>query len=234
RPRIFWALHEVKNNPIIKLRVGFASIYTKEALSAFIFAGLFRTVMVHQYTFFINSLAHIWGKQTYGTQFTAKDNHFISLFTYGEGYHNFHHHFQNDYRNGIRWYDYDPTKWSINFLSSLGLAYKLKTTPEQEIILAKVKERSRSLSTKKTELFDQWAHKIEPIKERMDQCALHLKTLQDEYNKLKMDFKSRGDLKVALLKREIKMARRELKLRYAHWKAIVAHLEKAQIQPMPL
>ena len=126
-----------------------------EPLGAFIFAGVFRVVMVHQYTFFINSLAHIWGKQTFGTENSAKDNAFISLFTYGEGYHNFHHHFQNDYRNGIRWYDYDPTKWIIGFMSSLGMVAKLKRTPEQEIILAKVSEKSRTLSHRREEILEQ-------------------------------------------------------------------------------
>jgi stearoyl-CoA desaturase (delta-9 desaturase) len=50
----------------------------------------------------------------------------IALFTYGEGYHNFHHTFQWDYRNGIFWYQYDPTKWLIKALSWCSLATDLK------------------------------------------------------------------------------------------------------------
>ena len=46
--------------------------------------------------------------------------------TYGEGYHNFHHTFQWDYRNGYLWYHFDPTKWPIRGLSVIGLAGSLK------------------------------------------------------------------------------------------------------------
>ena len=43
-----------------------------------------------------------------------------AFLTYGEGYHNFHHIFQADYRNGIRWWQWDPTKWMISLCSKLG------------------------------------------------------------------------------------------------------------------
>lgn len=199
---------------------------------AFVFAGLLRVVFVHQYTFFINSLSHIWGKQTFGNQNSAKDNAFISLFTYGEGYHNFHHHFQNDYRNGIHWYDYDPTKWIIRFMNTLGMTEKLKKVPEQEIILAKISQRSKKLELPKNEIMEQFAPKVEQIKERIDQCALQLKAMQDEYSRMTKVMKDKRDLQVALLRREIKMAKKELRLRYAHWKMLVAQIEKAQLGPL--
>ena len=49
----------------------------------------------------------------------------MSFLTYGEGYHNYHHIFQTDYRNGIRWWQWDPTKWMINLCSKVGLASNL-------------------------------------------------------------------------------------------------------------
>ena len=93
--------------------------------------------MVHHVTFFINSLCHIWGKQTYTDVNTAKDNGILALFTFGEGYHNFHHIFEYDYRNGIRWWHYDPTKWLIKSLSVLGMAKNLRKCPEDRIQQAK-------------------------------------------------------------------------------------------------
>ena len=51
----------------------------------------------------------------------------------GEGYHNFHHEFPNDYRNGVKWWDYDPTKWFVGALSWLGLAWQLRRFPLNEI-----------------------------------------------------------------------------------------------------
>ncbi|MBL6750021.1 MAG: fatty acid desaturase [Nevskia sp.] len=95
--------------------------------------GLLRLVINHHCTFFINSMAHYWGRRPYTVQNTARDNDILALFTFGEGYHNFHHLFQWDYRNGIRWWQYDPTKWWIAGFSALGLAHSLKRVPEFKI-----------------------------------------------------------------------------------------------------
>lgn len=96
-------------------------------------AGLLRLVLSHHVTFFINSLAHSWGRRPYTADNTARDNDVVSLLTYGEGYHNYHHLFQWDYRNGVRWWQYDPTKWLIAGLAWLGLTRNLKRVPEFKI-----------------------------------------------------------------------------------------------------
>lgn len=95
--------------------------------------GFLRLVVSHHTTFFINSLAHIWGRRPYTEANTARDNDVLAFFTYGEGYHNYHHLFQGDYRNGVKWWQYDPTKWLIFVASKLGLASKLKRTPAAKI-----------------------------------------------------------------------------------------------------
>jgi stearoyl-CoA desaturase (delta-9 desaturase) len=92
----------------------------------FLLGGLLRLVVSHHTTFFINSLAHMWGRQPYTDENTARDNDLLAFFTHGEGYHNYHHIFQYDYRNGIRWWQYDPTKWMIAGLSFVGLTSNLK------------------------------------------------------------------------------------------------------------
>ena len=79
----------------------------------FLLGGLLRLVINHHFTWFINSLAHMWGTQPYTDENTARDNPVLAFLTYGEGYHNFHHIFQNDYRNGVKWWQFDPTKWLI-------------------------------------------------------------------------------------------------------------------------
>ena len=109
-----------------------------DIISMVLLAGLLRLVVVHHCTFFINSLAHIWGKQPYTNKNTARDNAFLALLTYGEGYHNFHHIFENDYRNGIKWWDYDPTKWLIKLMSLTGLASDLRKVPQERIEAAKL------------------------------------------------------------------------------------------------
>jgi stearoyl-CoA desaturase (delta-9 desaturase) len=92
----------------------------------FFIAGMTKAVLLNHATFCINSLAHMWGTATYSDQRTPRDSYLVSLFTFGEGYHNFHHEFPYDYRNGLLWYHYDPGKWIIRILSFFGLAYNVK------------------------------------------------------------------------------------------------------------
>ncbi len=96
-------------------------------------AGVLRLVVSHHFTFFINSLAHMWGSRPYTDSNTARDNPVIAFFTFGEGYHNFHHYFAHDYRNGVRWWQWDPTKWLIAALGSVRLARNLKRVPRVQI-----------------------------------------------------------------------------------------------------
>ena len=94
-----------------------------------LWGGLVRTVVVHHCTFLINSAAHYFGKRPYSTEVSARDSAWLALLSYGEGYHNFHHAFPGDYRNGIAWYHWDPTKWTIRGLSFARLAWGLRRTP---------------------------------------------------------------------------------------------------------
>lgn len=103
-----------------------------------------RLSCVYQSTFFINSFAHSFGNTPYQKDISARDNWIGALLTNGEGYHNFHHRFPSDYRNGYRWYHWDPTKWFIRLLAVLGLNWDLKMTPESSISMAANNPHDRS------------------------------------------------------------------------------------------
>jgi stearoyl-CoA desaturase (Delta-9 desaturase) len=103
-----------------------------------LWGGLIRVVFVHHVTFFINSLAHMWGRQPYGRGDSSRDSWWLALLTNGEGYHNFHHKFPSDYRNGLHWYQWDPTKWLIGGLNAIGVTYKLHRIPPQIILRARM------------------------------------------------------------------------------------------------
>lgn len=96
-------------------------------LGCFLLAGVGRAFAVLNSTFCINSVCHLWGRQPHGQEDSSRDSWLVSLLTFGEGYHNYHHTHQNDYRNGPRWYNFDPSKWLIFTLSKLGLASSLRT-----------------------------------------------------------------------------------------------------------
>ncbi|GAA5888456.1 hypothetical protein JCM16303_002773 [Sporobolomyces ruberrimus] len=99
----------------------------------FFFAGAARLLFVHHSTFCVNSLAHWLGDTPFDDKHTPKNHWVTALVTVGEGYHNFHHEFPQDYRNATKALQYDPTKWFIFACYKLGLASQLKTFPDSAI-----------------------------------------------------------------------------------------------------
>jgi stearoyl-CoA desaturase (delta-9 desaturase) len=110
-----------------------AGLLVGDVWGTFILAGLLRVVISHHFTFLINSLAHMWGTRPYTDENSARDNPVLAFLTHGEGYHNFHHIFAHDYRNGVRWWQWDPTKWLVAAMQYVGLARRLKRTPAFQI-----------------------------------------------------------------------------------------------------
>lgn len=107
-------------------------------LGGLLWGGFLRIVVIHHTTFFVNSLAHLYGSRPYSRESSARDNWALAFVTNGEGYHNYHHRFPSDYRNGIRWYQWDPTKWLIRALAAIGLARGLRRTPRAIIEKARL------------------------------------------------------------------------------------------------
>ena len=106
-------------------------------LGCFLLAGVGRMFLVLNSTFCINSICHLWGDQPHTTADSSRDSWAVSLLTFGEGYHNYHHAHQRDYRNGPRWYNFDPSKWLIFGLSKVGAAWNLyQAQPERTRIMA--------------------------------------------------------------------------------------------------
>ncbi|MDN4504312.1 fatty acid desaturase [Alteromonadaceae bacterium BrNp21-10] len=169
----------------------------------FIIAGVLRLVISHHVTFLINSAAHFWGKQTYTDVNSARDNGILAMLTYGEGYHNFHHLFENDYRNGIRWWQFDPTKWLIFSLSCVGLTSNLRRCSDERIEKAKAtmqlkqaQERLAQLPNA-DELLHTLQHEYDLLLQKMTDFYATKKRLMDirkrklllGYEKLDLDFK---------------------------------------------
>jgi stearoyl-CoA desaturase (delta-9 desaturase) len=108
-------------------------------LGGLLWGGFLRVVVIHHTTFMVNSVAHLYGNRPYTEENSARDNPLLAFVTNGEGYHNFHHKFPSDFRNGVRWYQWDPTKWLIGFLQLVGLAQNVRRTPKTLIEKARLK-----------------------------------------------------------------------------------------------
>ena len=171
---------------ILPLIIGF--IYNRP-LGAVLWAGFLRVTLVHHATFFINSLCHYVGNRPYDYKSSARDSWFVSLFTFGEGYHNFHHTFQWDYRNGVKWFAFDPSKWIIKLLSFVGITYDLKETKEYMIWknhINSIKDQLNESYNKSTEnCKDFYQNKIDLLQKNIDNIFSSWDEMEKKYNNLK-------------------------------------------------
>ena len=199
---------------ILPAVIGFAIGGLSGAVGCFVWAGLARVVFVHHGTFLINSAAHIWGTQPYSEENSSRDSFWLAFLTFGEGYHNFHHTFQADYRNGHKWYHMDPSKWWIQSFKYLGLNSDLKSTPKHSIEIAKVNMRFK----KRADRLQRRNVNIHRFEDRLTKCKENLRAKMYEIQKAKRDIKKMAkDSKIAMknkiseLKDSIKMAKDDLR-----------------------
>jgi len=143
-----------------------------DPIAGLLWGGFLRLVVIHHTTFFVNSLAHYLGRPTYNADVSARDNWAVALLTLGEGYHSFHHRFPADFRNGIRWYHWDPAKWFISSLRATGLASDLRSTPPPQVELARmsaeVKDVESDLETARGEAADHVRRLLADARKHLD------------------------------------------------------------------
>lgn len=197
----YYGLIMVVTNAIVTLFLGYVF---NDYLGAFVITWGIRLFFLHHFTWFINSLAHTWGAQSFSQEHSAVDNYLISLVTFGEGYHNYHHTFANDYRNGIKWYHFDPTKWIIWTLSKLRLATGLRRISTYRVKERIVLETKEELSDKLKNL---WSDNKKILEEKVDQVTedilaklSEMKALAAEYNTSKKSPTCKKQLKKLKLK----------------------------------
>lgn len=87
------------------------------------------TVALYHATFTINSLAHRFGTRRYATRDDSRNNGWLALLTFGEGWHNNHHHFPGAARQGFYWWELDLSYYGLRLLAALGLVWELRPVP---------------------------------------------------------------------------------------------------------
>ena len=209
-----------------------AGALCNDYLGAFVVVWWLRLFFLHHCTWFINSLAHTWGSKSYCKEISAVDNYIISLLTFGEGYHNYHHSFATDYRNGIRWYHFDPTKWMIWLFAKLKLASSLK-------VIDSYKVQKRIIKEDKSILLE-WVSQISYIKVDVLEAKIHetadnivkkiaeMNALIDEYRTYKKQKVQKDTLQA--LRVEIKQMKKNLYQDWKNWLQLVNDIMK--IQPL--
>lgn len=105
---------------------------------SFVIYGVFvRAVILWHSTWFVNSASHWWGYRTFESNDGARNLWWVSLLTYGEGWHNNHHAFPYVAKSGFHWWEIDTTWMVISALKTVGLARKIKLYPANAGVIQK-------------------------------------------------------------------------------------------------
>jgi len=201
-----------------------AGFFLKDIWGSLLLVGFLRLVVSHHLTFCINSLAHMWGKQPYSDKNTAKDNPLVAFLTFGEGYHNFHHAFQYDYRNAIKWWQFDPTKWLIKLMNWVGLAKNLKRIPEEKIAKAIAAQQFNKAKSKVMKL--SLPNKDEALAAIQHEYDLMLNKMTEYYGLKKQWIEAKKDQLIENVeKSQLHLKYKELKQSWEqqqkHWQSMV-------------
>lgn len=202
-----------------------------------LWGGLVRVVVGHHITFLVNSLAHTLGRRPYEPAFSARDSVVTAVLTFGEGYHNFHHRFASDYRNGVRRYHWDPTKWLIRSLEKMGLASNLRRVPRERIILARMRsdelrlrERLRDCSQEAVESVQA---RLAEISAAVENAVSRLGALEREFARVRANAADVSKERLLHLRTDLRSARKEFREAWRSWTHELARLPDS-LSPAPV
>jgi stearoyl-CoA desaturase (Delta-9 desaturase) len=212
----------------IPLWIGLA---TGNVLGQLVFGVVLRIVMTHHTTFFINSAAHMFGSRPYTDANTARDNWLLAPITYGEGYHNFHHQWQWDYRNGALWYQWDTTKWLLNALSWAGLVSQFRRVSSAAMTQARLRMEEKRLRERLTLASPGVAtpihDRLAAARVKLDGALASLQDRHEAWQEKKAEWRAKGLAKAeawraakAEWQASLATHRADLKAAWTEWKAV--------------
>jgi stearoyl-CoA desaturase (delta-9 desaturase) len=222
---------------LIPVAIGFA---TGNVLGHLVFGLILRIVITHHTTFLINSAAHMFGSRPYTDSNTARDNWVLAPLTYGEGYHNFHHLWQWDYRNGALWYQWDTTKWLLNVLAWMGLVGQFRRVSDAAMTRARLQMEEKRLRERlalaspgaATPMRDRLA----AARLKLDAALAALHERHEAWGQKKAEWRAKGLAKAeawreakAEWKATAAVHRAELKAALAEWKAARLEVRSALV-----
>ncbi len=229
KPTEIKGVHDLEKNPIVMFQykyywligIGLSFILPMylgylygRPLGGLLWGGFLRVTFVHHFTFFINSLCHFAGKRPFEPESTARDSWWVAFFTFGEGFHNFHHKFQWDYRNGIRWYDFDPGKWAIKFLSFFNLTTDIRKVEEYKILRARFNGLKDSFQLQ----YPQVPEKVQTLYQaKVKEAQKQSRKIYDAWHEFEKEFKALKEVgfRDKFQKVAMKQKRKMLRMEYA-------------------
>jgi stearoyl-CoA desaturase (delta-9 desaturase) len=181
----------------------------------FVIGAAVRLLLVYHATFSINSFAHLFGSQPYSDRSTARDSLLTALISMGEGYHNFHHTFPGDYRNGVRAHQFDPTKWILRTLAALGVVRTLRRTPAPAIVRARLRMDEQRLAARAV---SPAAHPgLVSLRALVEETVVRWNDLVARYEASRLE-PALASNRRAGMRAEMRAGGREARRAYARWK----------------
>ncbi len=104
-----------------------AVLFALGGLPMVLWAVFFRITFGLHATFLVNSATHMWGSRRFATRDDSRNNWWVALITFGEGWHNNHHAHPTSARHGLAWYEFDLSWITLKAMRFLGVAKGVKT-----------------------------------------------------------------------------------------------------------
>ena len=196
----------------------------QSALGALLIGSVLRVVLVEHSTFCINSFCHMIGSRPYSTRCSARNSWIMAIFTFGEGYHNYHHEFQHDYRNGVKPWQFDPTKWAIWTMSKIGLTSGLRRVPDEKIQLAEIAEQQKQLDAV---MAARPANRCETTRRLLDAAQEQLHQAAQTWEQRKAEYMRATEKKIEASKEKIAQLNRDFEEAAANLRRAIQEWQQA-------
>ncbi|HEY2783342.1 MAG TPA: fatty acid desaturase [Fimbriiglobus sp.] len=133
-PELKW-LERFNLVPVLLLAT---ACYLIGGLPGLIWGFFVSTVAVYHSTFLVNSACHLFGYRRFQTTDQSRNNWWVALLTFGEGWHNNHHHYPTAARQGFAWWELDISYSVLRLLSMVGLVWDLREPTRRALEKARV------------------------------------------------------------------------------------------------
>ena len=123
RPFYVW----LNNYHWVPMVVSAGALVAVGGIPMLLWGGCLRVIFGLHATWLVNSATHMWGSRRFATRDDSRNNWWVALITFGEGWHNNHHAHPTSARHGLAWYEFDLSWIELKALRFFGIAKSVRT-----------------------------------------------------------------------------------------------------------
>ncbi|XP_030059373.1 stearoyl-CoA desaturase [Microcaecilia unicolor] len=107
--------------------------------NAFYISAIWRYALTLNFTWLVNSAAHMYGNRPYDKFINPRENLLVALGACGEGFHNYHHTFPYDYSTSEFGWHFNFTTFFIDCMCFLGLATSCRKVSKETVLARRLR-----------------------------------------------------------------------------------------------